>query len=293
MKSVSIAIPTLARPSLKDVLRSLAAQKYPHSLDVELLIADDGPTLSARELVAEVSLPFPVKMLEVCAQNIAVARNACLSAAKGDFLLFIDDDEIAGETWIADMAQQMEETGADCLFAPVQPVYQPSAPDWVTKLNPLFPGEIRTSLKAETVVGRTGNSAIRMAFVHKNNLEFDTRYRLQGEDLFFFNQCAKAGADMRAVSHPAVMENVRPQQHQFKNIVKSLFRRGYVYADVQFRCDHQRLRVKTYLIGTSLVKIAVAGLALPVSPLAGPTMVAKQIFSLALDFGKMKRVIFG
>lgn len=290
MTNISVAIPSIGRRSLLDTLSSLNCQKLDQGQTMEVIIADDAPDGRVRELIGTFDSNMSLKVLPVHSENIAIARNACVDAARGEVILFVDDDEVVEEDWARTMYRQVFQTNADCLFAPITPVYGPDAPKWLKKLSPLFPEAVRTGVSNNKVVGRTGNSAIRRSFIETNAIRFDSRYSRNGEDLFFFTQCASAGARMVAVDQPIIAETISTERLDISYVLSVLFRRGYVYADIRYRTSARKIPTALALIFWSLLKVCGALVALPLALLAGRVSLAKLVFRISLEIGKLRRM---
>lgn len=90
---VSIIVRTHKRPQLlRQALRSLACQTYPL---LEVIVVEDGPPM-ARQLV-EQEFAGKLKVSYLCteqAQGRSVAGNLGLSVAQGEWLGFLDDDDL-------------------------------------------------------------------------------------------------------------------------------------------------------------------------------------------------------
>ena len=89
---VTIVIPTHNRLALvQQAIASVIAQTYPHW---ELMIVDDGSDDGSAELFAEISDPR-IRLLkwQHCG-NIASLRNAGVKAGSGEWLAFLDSDDL-------------------------------------------------------------------------------------------------------------------------------------------------------------------------------------------------------
>ena len=85
---VSIIMPTRYYGRLiGETLRSVAAQTYPN---IETVVIDDGSTDDTQAVIAG----FPVMSLRTDGVGAAAARNAGLDAASGDFVMFLDSDDL-------------------------------------------------------------------------------------------------------------------------------------------------------------------------------------------------------
>jgi glycosyltransferase involved in cell wall biosynthesis len=109
MPRLSIIVPTYNRwTGLKRLLLSVEQQEY---RDFELIIADDGSRYDIAELVKELPLTYTVRLFTHPDEGYQLARvrNQGAIAARGDWLIFIDDDcWFPGENALTKAAEQAE-----------------------------------------------------------------------------------------------------------------------------------------------------------------------------------------
>ena len=87
---VSIVIPTHNRAGLlRLAVDSALAQTYPQ---VEVIVVDDGSTDGTAAMVAQYG--ERVTYLRQANRDVAAARNTGIRAASGDYLAFLDDDDL-------------------------------------------------------------------------------------------------------------------------------------------------------------------------------------------------------
>jgi len=87
--NISVIVPCHnAAPWIATALRSIAQQTYAAH---EIIVIDDASTDDS--LVQIEQSGVPVELLHVCASNAAVARNAGIDVAKGDWIALLDADD--------------------------------------------------------------------------------------------------------------------------------------------------------------------------------------------------------
>lgn len=92
--TVTVIIPTYNRAEiLRQTLDGYAKQRGDHRI-MEIIVIDDGSKDHTRDVVAGARSPFPLKYLHQQNAGLAAARNHAFHEAKGDLLLFGDDDII-------------------------------------------------------------------------------------------------------------------------------------------------------------------------------------------------------
>ncbi|MBP1749623.1 MAG: glycosyl transferase, family [Deltaproteobacteria bacterium] len=105
MPKVSVIITTFNRRHfLQDAFQSVAAQDYK---DREIIIVDDGST---DDTCDHASL-FPARYIGKKNGGISSARNAGLNAAQGEYIAFLDVDDLWKKRKLATQLEVMEETG--------------------------------------------------------------------------------------------------------------------------------------------------------------------------------------
>ena len=104
---ISIIIPVYnVKKYLRECLDSILAQSYK---DFEIILVDDGSTDSSGNICDEYSMKYEnIKVLHKNNNGLSSARNAGLDIAQGEYILFIDSDDVVSpimlETLIAHVA---------------------------------------------------------------------------------------------------------------------------------------------------------------------------------------------
>lgn len=132
---ISVVIPTFNREPrmLGAAIESVLAQDVP---SLEIIVVDDGSATSA-EPVAK-SYGNPVRFHEKENGGIASARNAGVALSRGDFLAFLDSDDI----WAPDkLARQIEALSSDppleAVFGQAEQFYDCEVDDAFKRRHPI------------------------------------------------------------------------------------------------------------------------------------------------------------
>lgn len=94
---ISVIIPTFNRAAfLKEAVQSVLNQEYFRGLNTarlfELIVVDDGSTDRTREVVR--SFNYDIRYIYQENRGVSAARNVGLRHAKGDFIAFLDSDDL-------------------------------------------------------------------------------------------------------------------------------------------------------------------------------------------------------
>jgi succinoglycan biosynthesis protein ExoM len=157
------------------------------------------------------------------ARNISVARNACLDAAGGDVVAFIDDDETAPEDWVARLWDCMGRTGADAVFGVSRAVYPEGTPDWIVRSD--FHSNVPRRRGGEVETGHTCNVMTRPT---AERFRVELR-RSGGEDTEFSFRLHRAGWRFAIWEEAVVFEAVAEQRLRFGWIAERRFAEGRHY----------------------------------------------------------------
>lgn len=89
---VSVVIPTYNRSSfVLDAIRSVTDQQYE---PLEILVIDDGSTDDTKEKLAHLNAQDVIRYIYQHNQGRSAARNKGISLATGDFIAFLDSDDL-------------------------------------------------------------------------------------------------------------------------------------------------------------------------------------------------------
>lgn len=125
----SVVIPTYRRR--ERVLRHVAALATQTWRDFEVVVVDDGSGDGTADSLRALETPFPLTAIEQENQGAAQARNVGARAARGELLLFLDDDMEAAPALLAEHDRSHRE-GADLVVGdmPLHPDSPPGLLSW-------------------------------------------------------------------------------------------------------------------------------------------------------------------
>lgn len=243
---LDVCICTFRRVSLAQTLASIAAQRLPPGIEIGVVVADnDDSAVRRTEIVATgATLGLDLAYVHAPARNISVARNACLDAASGDWIAFIDDDEVATPDWIATLLNA--QPGHDIVFGVSQARYpDPATPGWI----------IRGDFHSNRIQGNdapwngyTANVLINRQFIAANGLRFASELgQTGGEDTLFFFEAHDAGARFAYAPDAVVHEDTAIARANLRWLALRRFRSGQIHHLVLRRSGGSRLAGLTAL----------------------------------------------
>lgn len=120
----------------------------------ELLVVDNGCTDGTPELLAGHAWPagWNVRVVRETALGLSNARNCAIREARGEYLVFIDDDETPVPEWLQAYETLVQNCFPDAFGGRIEVLFEGGRPDWLRDDLLGFLGELRRS---ETTVPLT------------------------------------------------------------------------------------------------------------------------------------------
>lgn len=116
--AVSIILCTTGqRPMLMQCLERLTTQARQYH-DCEIIVVLNGPQNAT--FTEEVS-KFPVRLLNEPRRGVSFARNHAVPRAKGEILIFVDDDILIGPRWLEEILKGFQDPQIYCVTGRVIP----------------------------------------------------------------------------------------------------------------------------------------------------------------------------
>ncbi len=230
---VDVCICTFKRASISDAIASLSKQILPPGVSLRVIVADNDAQPSARERVLAAAAAHDLDLVYVHApaQNISIARNACVAASDSAWFAFIDDDETAAPDWLGRLLTARAD--ADVVFGVARAIYADSAPVWMVR------GDFHSNdlgREKRIVSGYTSNVLIRRAAIEAHGLRFDPALgKIGGEDTIFFYDLHQRGARLSFAPEAVVYEEVGAGRQNLKWVLRRRYRAGQTHAHLMRR----------------------------------------------------------
>jgi succinoglycan biosynthesis protein ExoM len=232
---IYVGVCTYKRPKLLDnLLRTLKNQVVDGLLTYSINIVDNDFRESAKGVVIhhQAESLVPIRYFVESEQNISLARNRAIQNADGQFFAGIDDDEFAGERWLADLYLAMQKYSADGALGPVLPSFEIEPPRWVIRGKFFHRKMLPTgSLLKDLRQMRTGNFMISRKVIQENGSLFDPALgKTGGEDVDFFRRMLERNYRFIWSNEAKVYETVPAERLRRSYLLKRALLRGVVSA---------------------------------------------------------------
>lgn len=193
---ISILICTCNRAeALRATLASLAAVCIPADLATELVIVDNGSTDHTEQVVKEAKLPrLEVRYFKEPRKGKCFALNTGIKQARGEALLFTDDDVRLPQDWVVAMCEPILSRQADGVAGGVRLAEHLQRP-WMTPIHRAMLADTEDTIKRDPQMMVGANMALARAVFQ--TLAFDTEIGPGamgiGEETLLKRQFDKAG----------------------------------------------------------------------------------------------------
>jgi len=263
IEHVCVCICTYKRPqflkrSLVEIDRQVTDPTFTHSI----IVVDNDENQSACQVVSDFSVlsDVDIEYLVEPRQSIALARNKAIEHARGDYIVFIDDDELPIRNWLYTLVTACREYKVDGVLGPVKPLFEVRPPEWVIKGRFHERPSYDTGLAIDWQKGRTGNTLLTRRVFDELGSAFDPAY-VVGEDQDFFRRMIDKGFAFIWCNEATAYEIVPPSRWKRTFLLKRALQRGKV------RINHPSHDAQDTI--KSLFAIAIYTMILPFSPLLG------------------------
>ncbi len=188
---ISVIIPVYnVEPYIDECLKSLMNQVY---TDFEVIMVNDGSTDSSPKICKKYLFDERFKLINISNGGVSNARNVGLKEAKGEWIAFLDADDVYDPMFLSAMFETKIQTGSDIVVCKIKPfiddvIYEDSND---TKFKLLSDKEV---YKGIFVTNEIGGFVCNKLF-DKNillNLKFNVRLSICEDMVFTMEAIAKS-----------------------------------------------------------------------------------------------------
>lgn len=189
---VTIVLCTYNRAEmLRGALASLARLDTGADLSCELVVIDNNSTDATAQVVEDLTPEFsyPVRRIFEAQPGVVFARNRGVTEARGEWIAFFDDDELADPQWLRQLLEMAQEKQARCVGGAVYLLLPEGIQRNLSPVSRMLLGEtvgMDTPRKFDHRTTPTcGNLLIHRSVFDEIGL-FDPAYNRRGEDTDLF-----------------------------------------------------------------------------------------------------------
>ncbi|NPA43737.1 MAG: glycosyltransferase family 2 protein [Chlorobi bacterium] len=200
---LEVLVATMNREDL-----SFLSRMFPGGMEeFEVLVVNQSP--EGRRIPSE-SVPPGVRVIHSARTGLSASRNTALAAARGDILLFTDDDVVYAPGFARRIIEAHAKFPAEVLIFPV------ATPDGEPFGARGRPGE---RLRSFAQV-HSPQISVKKSFIDRTRLAFDERFGLgarypDGENEIFLREAAARGADIRFAGGEPLVFHPRENSSMF------------------------------------------------------------------------------
>jgi glycosyltransferase involved in cell wall biosynthesis len=288
---ISVVIATYnGETVLPKTLAALESLVLPNQ-GVEFIVVDNNSTDKSQSILTDYVGRLPLTVLFEARQGKSHAIHTGLSQAKGDLIVFADDDVIPDENWLlAYDSEAKEKVDFDVFLGQIRPFWTRKAPKWLQRLAD--EGRACGCTAANLIEGEASvnwakgaNLCVRKKVLSevsfRNDLWVAGKESVGGEDTDFVKKAKDKGFALWFVPEACLQHIVRANEMTYLGVWRRYFRIGrsmaaidnqmstptnrifgyprWFFAKVFKLCLElmlQILKLNTYKTATSLIKIA-------------------------------------
>jgi succinoglycan biosynthesis protein ExoM len=285
---VSIVIPTLHRTAgALAAARSVIAQECDAAF--EIVFVDNDPAGGALEQLHAFAdrANRHVTIVHEPRAGISNARNAGVRAAKGWFIAFLDDDQVAPVRWLSELVRVQSETKADVVFGPVSARITEIPNRHIDFFHDAFARDPHHAEGLIKALYGAGCSLIRRASLPSDEPFNPARNDIGGEDHVLFQAMQEKGAKFGWAPSAYVWEVPDTARVSLGYILKRAFSHGQGLTTGPWAAQPKRLGAVLYWMAVGLAQTIVSALVALVSFITRNERRAYSYRSLAEGLGKM------
>ena len=131
---VTVAICTHNRAKdTSEAIESVVLQSYAKE-DIEIIVIDNRSTDNTMDMVNDLRRRHGSRIRYIYENKLglSVARNRAIHEARGEYILFLDDDAIASKDWVHEIVDVFEsDPTIGCVGGRIAPIWEAAEPYWI------------------------------------------------------------------------------------------------------------------------------------------------------------------
>jgi succinoglycan biosynthesis protein ExoM len=206
---ISICIITYKRATLlAGLLTNLEGLETDGLFRRSVVVVDNDRQQSAKEVVLVTAASSAMRIVYDVEpeQNLSLARNRSVRNATGEFVAFIDDDELPPPRWLIAMFNTLQRHQVDGVLGPVYPEFAAEPPKWLVKSGVADRPLHKTGHQLDWDETRSGNVLLKREVFEGPDSQFDPAFGSHGEDRDFFRRVIAQGRRFVWCAEAAVPE---------------------------------------------------------------------------------------
>jgi glycosyltransferase involved in cell wall biosynthesis len=227
---------------LGKTLRAFESVKVPRDWRVEMIVADNGSTDHTAEVVKSAAYTsIEIRHVYEALPGKSHAQNAALAQARGEALLFTDDDVVPADNWIEHMARPLLEKRCEAVAGRILLADHLQRP-WFTHLHRIWLAEVRNPVDHLTILVGASMGIHRSVFEKIGNFDEDLGPGATGfgEETLVEMQMKEAGLRIHPVTDTFVVHHPDPSRLLRSHWLEAAMRFGRTSAYVMHHWEHSR-----------------------------------------------------
>ena len=137
---LSVAICTWNRAQELDrSLLTISQMDFPAAIEWELLIVNNNCSDHTDDVIAKFSEKLPIRRLFEPRLGLSYARNCAVDEARGELLVWTDDDVSVDKLWLNEMLAAVERWPSAAVFGgKIDPDFEEEPPPWIVEGMPVI-----------------------------------------------------------------------------------------------------------------------------------------------------------
>jgi GT2 family glycosyltransferase len=221
--TASIIVPTRDRAGYLDVaLASIAPQAA--AAGAEVLVVDDEPGAATADVARRHGARY---VAHASSRGLNAARNTGIGAARGDLLVFVDDDVAVRPGWLRALlaADASAETDVGVLTGPILARFEDHAFRSCGREEPPITTQDLGPVDRDVPHAWGANMTVRRSWIERAG-RFDESRELYGDEQEFQQRLLAAGGRIRYVAAAALDHRRAGDDARLRSLAAAAYRRG-------------------------------------------------------------------